>query len=95
MTTWRRGMKATLIEENGYWLNVDQGKETDGPAFGDIVTVSDTFTDETCTWLWFEEWSNEENYDSEHFRPVIERKTDISIFTAMLHPSRQPERETV
>ncbi len=28
-------------------------------------------------------------YDASRFRPVVERKTDISIFTAMLNPSKQ------
>ncbi|WP_157733180.1 hypothetical protein [Bosea sp. AS-1] len=31
----------------------------------------------------------EYGYLSERFRPVIERKTDISIFKAMLNPSKQ------
>jgi hypothetical protein len=28
-------------------------------------------------------------YNAQRFRPVVERKTDISIFTAMLNPSRK------
>ena len=31
-------------------------------------------------------------FRTEYFRPVIERKTDISIFTAMLNPTLAPKR---
>lgn len=31
---------------------------------------------------------NESGFALERFRPIVERKTDISIFTAMLKPSR-------
>lgn len=31
-------------------------------------------------------------YSATRFRPVIERKTDISIFTAMLNPAKQSEK---
>ncbi len=33
-------------------------------------------------------WGYEVGYGSFRFRPVIERKTDISIFTAMLAPNK-------
>lgn len=32
----------------------------------------------------------EQGFDPDRFRPVVERKTDISIFKAMLNPSKQP-----
>jgi hypothetical protein len=31
----------------------------------------------------------ERGFNSKYFRPIVERKTDISIFTAMLNPSKQ------
>lgn len=34
----------------------------------------------------------EPGFDATHFRAVIERKTDISIFTEMLTPQKQRER---
>jgi hypothetical protein len=37
----------------------------------------------------------EPGFPSEHFRPIVERKTDISIFTAMLTPQNAPGIETV
>ena len=46
------------------------------------------------TFIWLDELSNppscdgiEPNWDTNMFRPVVERKTDISIFTAMLTPA--------
>lgn len=31
-------------------------------------------------------------YDARRFRPLVERKTDISVFTALLNPTKQIER---
>lgn len=33
-------------------------------------------------------WHPTKGYRSSRFRPVVERKTDISVFTAMLNPSQ-------
>lgn len=34
----------------------------------------------------------EPGFDAKHFRPVQTRKTDISVFTAMLHDKKERER---
>lgn len=34
-------------------------------------------------------WNREPGFEARYFRPVVERKTDISIFTDMLVPAEQ------
>lgn len=69
-----------------------------GPAFRSVYTIRTIDAEDGDAMLRFEEIVNEvHNYrEGQHecqfwarwFRPVIERKTDISIFTAMLKPSK-------
>lgn len=69
------------------------------PDLGDIGTVVATGWAEEFGQQWIDlmEWPAPENlalgfgrgWLAESFRPVVERKTDISIFTAMLNPSRE------
>lgn len=69
------------------------------PALGEVVTIRAINTWSNWTALRFEEHHNEQfvadgvcgiepGFNAQHFRPVVERKTDISIFTAMLNPSK-------
>lgn len=85
-----RSMSASEARRRGYSY----------PDIGDVVTIRTL-----NVWPWgviltFHEHDNShiqrqlgENYEpgfgANHFRPVVERKTDISIFTAMLNPSKQ------
>jgi hypothetical protein len=66
-----------------------------GPAFGELLTIRQIVED---GYLLFVEIRNpiiksvgeEAAFNPHHFRPVIERKTDISIFTRMLTPTSEP-----
>lgn len=40
-------------------------------------------------------YSPEPAFGVEHFRPIVSRKTDIAIFTALLNPSLEDLREIV
>lgn len=70
-----------------------------GISKGDVVTISSIKTGEFVAYdglkqsisLFFEELkprSGFSGFDPRFFRPVVTRKTDISIFTAMLHTQR-------
>jgi hypothetical protein len=94
MMTFRIGQKVVCIDngpnpklKNNFWIG-------DIPIVGNIYTISG---------FGFAEATNEEllvlveikncsrhgiGYSAWRFRPVVERKTDISIFTAMLKPSK-------
>jgi hypothetical protein len=42
-------------------------------------------------WQWHGTRPSEASFCASRFRPVVERPTDISIFTRMLDPVREPE----
>ena len=91
--TFRIGQKVVCIYD---WVYPDEP----GPYVikGNIYTVSgfgDWYGDLT---IYFAEmpvykspdgWSD--GYDPAYFRPVVEKKTDISIFTALLNPTERKE----
>lgn len=74
-------------------------KSLDGLAKGRVYTVRAVGPGSySIPALWLQEisratsffsdgWVGEPGFASARFRPVVERKTDISIFTAMLNPS--------
>lgn len=51
-----------------------------GVVYGDLCVWLDEITRPEHVF-----WGGEAPYDARRFRPVVERKTDISVFTAMLH----------
>ena len=69
------------------------------PKIGDVVTIKTINDWPRWTILTFCEHDNshlagvvseiEPGFGSEHFRPIVERKTDISIFKRMFNPSKQ------
>lgn len=94
--TWRKGMKAVCIA-SGKWVKIpgDTSTRCPGPAKGEIVTVIEVnYGSEynyTGIFLRFAEWPEDTlGYWHECFRPLVERKTDISIFTRMLTDNKVP-----
>jgi hypothetical protein len=69
----RRGRIYTIASIR--WIGAD---ETNDPGLG--VTVEETPTKEDDEWF--------AEFRAERFRPIVERKTDISIFTKMLTGER-------
>ena len=92
--TFRVGMKCVCIKE-GPW---DGGHNDEAcPNKGDILTIRAIESRDGECWLRFEEIINsprhyyegwgEADFVARAFRPLIERKTSISIFTEMLKPT--------
>lgn len=92
------GQKVVCVN-NGNSLNTPNAKWRDGerPAIGAVYTVRSIHLHEIGgQTLWLNEicrcdeavreYGPSVGYGSYRFRPVIERKTDISIFTEMLTP---------
>lgn len=88
---WHVGMKVVCLKEGGWVVvsGVDHGQPK--PKHGEICTISrlDAIEDtvfigcagyDDSTWFW-----------AGHFRKIQPRKTDISIFEAILHGARVPE----
>lgn len=85
--TFRVGQKVVCI--NGEW-NHDS---LNHPRKGDVCTIANIY-DPTrpppylqCSYLGLVEFPVA-HYAGDYFRPVVERKTDISVFLAMLNPSQ-------
>lgn len=96
---FRVGQKVVCIK-SGAWHSLN-GDEHDGPAYGDVVTIRGFDTSKQGGLL-FHEWrrpqhlysdGTERGYLHIRFRPVVERKTDISIFTKMLTPDTRRVQE--
>lgn len=105
MTIWRAGMKAVCIDESwvvprkqnwlGRWFGVREPAPLPRKDGLYIVTrVSIGWDGEQ--WLGLRGFGIENDprdvvYIARAFRPVQERKTDISVFTAMLTPQKAKE----
>jgi hypothetical protein len=87
------GQKVLCIKSKR-WRSMHNGRFMSsaerGPKYLEVVTIRE-FDD---SFLRFVEYRNspirggvECSFDPRHFRPVVERKTDISIFTKMLTPN--------
>lgn len=96
MSNFRVGQKVVCIKKDT-WNNIKHNETC--PRFGEVLTVRCIDHDFEGAWLRFEEIVNplieyscglcEAHFRSDRFRPVIERKTDISIFQEMLAPNRR------
>lgn len=97
---FRVGQKVTLKEPPENFGNHPYGVV--GPQFGEILTIRDIVDYDDGPGLRFVEirnpphpWSDgfrENTFNAEKFRPVVERRTDISIFEKMLTGGKQPAR---
>lgn len=98
MTDFHVGMKVVCVEAmpGPRWLEHH-------PAVGDVLTIRglDPTEDGERLYLWFEEIRNmsfqyrdsfgEVSFNARRFRPVVSRKTDISVFLAMLTPNKEKQ----
>jgi hypothetical protein len=96
-----RGQKIVCIKV-GEWT--DQGQLEQWPVYGEIYTVRGYDPYYNCgpdAGIWLEEVINSERHAREgfsepsfwvaRFRPLVKRKTDISVFEKMLNPDKQFE----
>lgn len=88
------GQKVVCIK-NGGWTSPKMFGDEIFPVFGKVYTVREIEPDfDEYSWIRLEEIINrphnygdgmiEASYRSDRFRPIVERKTDISVFTKML-----------
>jgi hypothetical protein len=91
--TFRIGQKVVCVLPDGGWCPLLHDER--GPAKGDILTVGSVTKYKGVVGLAFDEYRNpsqglgrtrERHFNVKHFRPAVERKTDISVFTEMLKP---------
>ena len=60
------------------------------PVKGTVYTVGEVTAIYGAVFISLVEINDDDGYHSAGFRPVIDRKTDISIFTDMLIGNKQP-----
>lgn len=101
MTIFRVGMKVVLANPFGPVSSLRA--IADGvvlPAMGEVYTIREFDPDESCfLCIRLSEITNgpdpvdgiEPSFQASLFRPVVERKTDISTLTALLTPSKIEE----
>jgi hypothetical protein len=84
--TFHVGQKVVCIKKNR-WIGLDGiGNEPGDPVFGGIYTIASI----DQSFLGLKECRSDSEYFMLHFRPVVAPKTDISIFTRMLNPAKEP-----
>lgn len=83
---FRVGQKVVCVKK-GRWMSNVRGYHDDGPVFGErcvVTSISGNFISiagypkKTHTM-----------YKASRFRPVVTRKTDISVFRALLNPVKE------
>jgi hypothetical protein len=102
MCNFRVGQKVLCINDqwNEYHANIARRLGVTLPVLGGIYTIRAIEIRPQRGDLYFVEIVNpiieydigraEQGFHVARFRPVVERKTDISVFRAMLNPSKQP-----
>jgi hypothetical protein len=100
--TFRVGQKVVCVRGWGggdMSVSVARSMGYTHPAIREVVTIKTLNAWSHATLLTFHEHDNshiqkqlnsryEPGFDARAFRPIVERKTDISIFTRMLNPSK-------
>lgn len=81
------GQKVVCVNDG--WRLVAGPKAIAEVRKGDVLTVHSVLERGAKCFLHFREATH--GYDANCFRPVVEPKTDISIFTAMLKPKKATE----
>lgn len=87
MSSFRVGQKVVCVDASDGALMSKRGEATGHLSDGNVYTVKSIRHEPDITFLRLE--GVESGWDSTRFRPAVDRKTDISIFKAMLNPSRQ------
>lgn len=73
------------------WINLATAQPRPGPAMGRVLIIQYMYTDADGSWLNFAEFPNAD-YDAAEFRPVAERRTDISALRALLNPANHDHK---
>lgn len=70
-------------DTNGPWANAVHGRETTGPAKGDVVTIVDIWPAFDSVYLVLAEWG-EDGFEATAFRPLAAPPTSIAVFEQIL-----------
>ncbi|NLS19871.1 hypothetical protein HGP16_25360 [Rhizobium sp. P40RR-XXII] len=89
MNHFQVGQKVVSLKSA--WFNDEEGFQmrTDLPVMGQVYTVAKVSADDAGVFIALCELDPFSLFLSTHFRPVSERKIDISQFKAMLNPQKE------
>lgn len=75
------GAKCTPVNDDP-WSLID-GRDSSGPAKGEIVTISRVRAETDGVWVSLAEWGPDDLFDVSDFRPLIQRtqEQDVALFT--------------
>lgn len=93
---WTVGMEVVCIvegEQRKWWAHNDAARDVEPPQPNKIYRISDIELDEDDgrIYIGLAEYAPDVGFDARGFRPVEKRRTDISIFTAMLTGAKERE----
>lgn len=76
-----------VVSLKSAWFNGDEGFQmrSDLPVMGQVYTVANIVVDDAGVFITLRELDPFSLFLSDQFRPIVERKTDISQFQAMLN----------
>lgn len=85
------GQKVVCIKRGPWKLLAGKDQDRPKPKFREICTVAEMVREADKLCLGLAEYEGD-YFAARNFRPVQKRKTDISIFTSLLTPTKAKER---
>ncbi len=87
---WKVGDRVVCIKEDGWQIMSGLPIPVVHPQYGEICTIARLDMDGEMLFIAVQGRPIHSLYYAGHFRPVQPRAADISIFTAMLDPTKVP-----
>lgn len=84
------GQRVTMKEDGDWYSSITGQDKPTAPRYGEVYEIAKVVDSRGLTYLEFSQWPTQ-GWLADEFRPVVEPKTDISIFTAMLTPKKVAE----
>lgn len=88
------GQRVVCVKDNDFWAHGNYKATSGYPIKGHtyiIDAIENYHCACNCSYLILKELSPDDSFFSKCFRPLAERKTDISIFKSLLNPARKKE----
>lgn len=93
---FRVGMKVVCVKRGPWRSKLINGLDAGyvGPKYGEVLAIAEIVSGDTLipqVRLVFQKYGIT-RWQADRFRPIVEKPTDIAIFTAMLTPKKVTER---
>jgi hypothetical protein len=88
------GQQVECVDDKWFVIFNDEPTPPPMPVKGSIYTVAAIVPGKVVIFVTLKEMGRRRGYDAGCFRPLQERKTDISIFLKMLNPAKRQLEKT-